>query len=145
MNAEVFTSMDFRSHKFFRLIYDRIVHHPHKNDLTALHGSVIAKGGSVITWALNHPGRCGFSDHYAYHEGFTTHSELHAIKKVRKKIDLTGCSMFNLRIDRHGKIRISKPCSSCEVVLARYGFKKVFYSTEEGSMDCMKFSQKVAA
>lgn len=134
------TLVDFRYHKFFRLIYEPIIHHPHRDNLTALHGSVIVRGGSVLSWALNHPGRCGFSNFYAYHENFTTHSELHAIKKVRKKIDLTGSSIFNLRINKHGEIRMSKPCPSCEIVLARYGFKKAFYSTDCGNICSMKFN-----
>ena len=134
------TKVDFRNHKFFRLIYDEIIDHPFKDKLTALHGSVIVRGGSVISWALNDPGKCGFSESYAYHPGFQRHSELNAIKKARRKTDLTGCSMFNLRIDKYGIPRMSKPCPSCESLLLNYGFKKCFYSTENGGLDCLKFS-----
>lgn len=140
MDDDSTREVDFRSHKFFRLIYEPIIHHPFKKQLTALHGSVIVRGGSVLSWALNNPGKCGFSEHYAYHDGFTIHSELNAIKKVRNKIDLTGCTMFNLRLSKHGEIRMSKPCQSCERLLARYGFKKVIYSTDSGNIDCMKIA-----
>jgi deoxycytidylate deaminase len=132
--------VDFQSHKFYRLIFDQIRNHPFKKNLTALHGSLITKGGSVISWGLNEPGKCGFSESYAYHPGFTRHAELNAIKKVRRKIDLTGAVCYNLRIDKNGEIRMSKPCPSCEKLLLNYGFKKVYFSTENGFMDCMKLS-----
>lgn len=132
---------DLRTHKFFRLVYDDVVNHPFKNELNSLHGTVIVRGGAVLSWAINHPGKCGFSEAYSYHAGFTTHSELNAIKKVRRKIDLTGAVCYNLRIDKHGRTRISKPCPSCERLLMNYGFKKVFYTEENGSLVCMKLSQ----
>jgi deoxycytidylate deaminase len=110
--------VDFQSHKFYRLIFDQIRNHPFKNE----------------------PGKCGFSESYAYHPGFTRHAELNAIKKVRRKIDLTGAVCYNLRIDKNGEIRMSKPCPSCEKLLLNYGFKKVYFSTENGFMDCMKLS-----
>jgi deoxycytidylate deaminase len=132
---------DLRSHKLYRLIYDDVVNHPFRDELCSLHGTVIVRGGSVLSVALNHPGRSAFSDSYSYHAGFTIHSELNAIKKVRRKIDLTGASCYNLRIDKHGQIKTSKPCPSCERLLINYGFKKVHHTTDSGELATMKLSQ----
>lgn len=131
--------LTLRNHKFYRLIYDDVLNHPFKKQLSALHGSVIIKGGNVISCALNHPGKCGFSEHYAYHGGMTIHSELNAIKKVRRKIDLTGAVCYNLRIDKHGEVRMSKPCPSCEKLLANYGFKRCVFTDDFGNLEAMKF------
>ncbi len=131
---------DFRHHKFYRLIYNPILFHPYRDDLCALHGSVLVKGGSVISWALNEPTRCGMSNYYATHDGFVQHSELLAIKKVRKKIDLRNCVMYNLRIDKNGGIKMSKPCAGCQHLLCDYGIQKCYYSTEEQTIEVIKFS-----
>lgn len=130
-----------RSHKYFRLIWNIILNHPHRDDLTALHGTVLVRGGSVVSWGINNPGRSSFSDYYATHNCFTIHSELAAIRKVRSKIDLTGCVAYNLRLDKHGRIRMSHPCPGCQRLLLDYGIKRCYFTTDSGSVEVMKPSR----
>lgn len=124
------------NHKYFRLIYNRVLNHPNRCNLAALHGTVIVRGGAVVSLGLNDPGRNCFSDYYATHSAFTIHSELAAIKKVRRKIDLSGCVAYNLRLDKHGEVRMAKPCLGCQKLLADYGIKKCYYSVDGRSIDC---------
>lgn len=130
-----------RNHKFYRLIYDEVLNHPNKDALSSLHGTVIVRGGSVLSWAINQPGKCAFSESYAYHGGMTIHSELNAIKKIRRKIDLTGAVCYNLRLCKYGTVKISKPCCSCERLLMNYGFKKVYHTTDDGVVIDMKLAR----
>lgn len=130
--------LTIRDHKYFRLIFEDVMNHPKKDDLTALHGTIIVRGGSVLSKGLNDPGRNMFSDFYKTHENYTIHSELAAIKKIRSKIDLSGCVAYNLRLDKHGRVRIAKPCSGCQRLLADYGLKKCFYTTDGASVECWR-------
>jgi deoxycytidylate deaminase len=130
-----------RNHRIYRLIYDEVFNHPSKRELASLHGSVICRGGSILSIGYNSPRANSFSENYAQHPGWTRHSELSAIQKVRRKIDLNGCVMYNLRIDKNGLIRNSRPCGGCEKLLIDYGIKKVFFSTENGKIDFLKIGR----
>lgn len=123
-------------YKYFRLIYNKVLFHPDRENLTALHGTVLVRGGAVVSLGLNDPGRNCFSDYYATHNSFTIHSELAAIRKVRRKIDLSGCVAYNLRLDKHGEIKMAKPCAGCQKLLADYGIKKCYYSVDGGAVEC---------
>jgi deoxycytidylate deaminase len=127
-----------KSRKYFRLIFEEVKNHPGKSSLASLHGTVLVRGGSVISCALNSPHRSGFSDIYATHECFGKHSELNAIRKVRKKIDLTGCVAYNLRIDKLGEVRISAPCPGCSKLFLDYGIKKCLFSVDPYSVGVWK-------
>lgn len=129
-----------RRHKYFRLVYDMILEHPDRDDLTALHGTILVRGGNPISLALNSPRRTEFSDHYATHASYTIHSELNAVRRARKKIDLTGCVAYNLRLDKNGLVRLSAPCPGCTKLFMDYGIKKCFYSTNSGEIECLKLN-----
>jgi deoxycytidylate deaminase len=128
----------FQNRKYFRLIYDEVKNHPDKSSLTSLHGTVLVLGGSVVGWALNSPSRSGFSDVYATHNCFGKHSELNAIRKVRKKIDLTGAVAYNLRVDKCGLVRIAAPCEGCTKLFLDYGIKKCYFSIDPCSIGTWK-------
>lgn len=127
-------------HKFFRLMWNDIVNHPHKATLAFLHGTVLVRGGKVLSIGYNSPFRCGFSDKYATHKDFNIHSELAAVRAVRKKIDLTGAAAYNLRLDRSGNPKISAPCRGCATMFLDYGIRKCYYSTDTGLVDVLKIS-----
>lgn len=133
-------SINFETHKYYRLIYEMVKNHPFTRQLSALHGSVIVRGGSILSVGLNNPGRCSLSDHYAYHLGYTKHAELNAIKNVnlRKNPDLSGSVMYNLRLDKMGNIRLSAPCIGCQKLLLDHGIKKCYFSMEGGQIGAWK-------
>lgn len=62
------------------------------------------------------------------------HSELDAYHKLRKKVSLakTEWSLVNVRINRSGEWKVSKPCEVCQVWLKELGCSKVYYTTEAG-------------
>lgn len=59
------------------------------------------------------------------------HSELSAILKYGKE-DCSDCTFVNIRIDKNGKPAMSKPCKGCQDLLKQVGFKKLFYTNEDG-------------
>jgi deoxycytidylate deaminase len=93
------------------------------------HGSVIVKGGRVISTGLNkersHP-RIVSSEHIKDH--CSVHAEIDAIKKAK---DVSGATIYVARVNRHGEQRDSKPCSRCYEVIRNSGIKKIIYTTSE--------------
>jgi deoxycytidylate deaminase len=62
-------------------------------------------------------------------------SEFNAIQKLRKltNIDTKKCSIINIRYDRNKKLALAKPCMSCENLLRYFEFKKVVWTTDQGT------------
>ena len=57
--------------------------------------------------------------------------------KLLKKVDAKSYKkrklcLLVIRINAHGELTESKPCSHCVEVLKEYGIRKVSYSTKEG-------------
>ena len=59
------------------------------------------------------------------------HSELSAVLKYGKE-DCSDCTFVNVRIDRKGKLAMSKPCRGCQDLLDQVGYKRLYYSTQTG-------------
>ena len=66
------------------------------------------------------------------------HSEVHAVIKCKRIHLIDGFSLWNIRIDRHGNIRISKPCDRCMEFIKKIGIKKVYYTKNNGEFACLK-------
>jgi len=95
-----------------------------------LHGSVVEKGGQIISSGYNDRSisvlRTGGTKII---NPFSTHSECSAIQKAGKRA--RGATLFNIRITS-GKIANSKPCKRCQLVIQAWGIKKVHYSIGPG-------------
>lgn len=64
--------------------------------------------------------------------GCVVHSELAAIVKLRGTRVPRRASIFNIRVDKHGTVRHSKPCAKCQRLLRDYGVRQVKYTTDTG-------------
>lgn len=92
---------------------------------------IVGKGGRVIVAACNlvrktHPEGSGCFQ--------AAHAEVRAIAKARAMLnrqDLSGLRIICCRINRQGKIMLSKPCKDCAVRVADAGLR-VSYSTNAG-------------
>lgn len=63
------------------------------------------------------------------------HAELNALiryNEVRLGRLPKRTSMYVYREDRHGIVKLSKPCKTCEKLMRKAGIRKVFYSTDSG-------------
>lgn len=63
------------------------------------------------------------------------HAEVNCLKniKFRKKYRL-----LVLKFNKQGELRDSKPCSQCKEYIKKKGFKEVYYSTNEGTIEKSK-------
>jgi deoxycytidylate deaminase len=119
--------------KFFKKAIEAINSHPHFNELSSVHASVLIKGGHILAVGINKPKKNGFINVHKYHTGCNIHSECDAILKARKKSNLRGAKIYIARIRKdNNKAGMSKPCLMCCRVIQSYGIKKVYYSTNEG-------------
>ena len=65
---------------------------------------------------------------HPYHEGYVgIHAELDCILKIDKE-DLSKYNMLVIRIDRNGKLNMSKPCPGCQSLLKQLNIKNIWYS-----------------
>ena len=71
---------------------------------------------------------------HPYHEGYVgIHAELDCLLKINKE-DLSDYKILVLRIDRNGKLNISKPCKGCQSVLSQFNLKEIWYSDKDGNI-----------
>jgi hypothetical protein len=67
-----------------------------------------------------------------YQEFPFSHAESHLISKLLDTYNTirTDWSLVVLRINRKGRILLSKPCSNCQKILDAVGLKKVYWSID---------------
>lgn len=66
-----------------------------------------------------------------YSEHKTLHAEISALLSFRYK-DLKGATMVVYREARNGNPAMSRPCSTCQRILADFGIRDYIYSTDGG-------------
>ncbi len=72
-----------------------------------------------------------------YSEQKHTCSEFNAIIKLKKltNIDTKKCVLVNVRYDRNKQLALAKPCMSCKSLLRYHSFKKVVWTTNDGTYE----------
>lgn len=63
------------------------------------------------------------------------HSELNCILKLQNKYgmeDFEDITFINIRLDKMGNVRYARPCNGCSHLLSQVGYKKLYYSTNNG-------------
>lgn len=64
------------------------------------------------------------------------HSELDCIIKLdAKPSELCQYKLVNVRLDKYGIVRMSKPCIVCQKLLNVFNFNEVLYSNNSGSFE----------
>jgi hypothetical protein len=104
-----------------------MMQHPTKPKF--FHYSYLWQGG-VIACGVNHFGIVP----PGYPENAITHSEAHAYQKGKHKLDFKKPhEILNLRFNRLGELRMSKPCKYCmSLLLIPLGCSRVYFSTDFG-------------
>jgi len=64
-----------------------------------------------------------------------SHAESHLISKLLDTYNSirSDWSLVVLRINRQGKILLSKPCNNCQKIIDAVGFKKVYWSIDKNT------------
>jgi deoxycytidylate deaminase len=88
-----------------------------------MHACLIVRGGGILAMGYNH-GSC--------------HAETMALKQIwgnKRK----GATLISIRITKgQNLLANAKPCPNCEKAIRESGIKKVYYSTEQRTMELMK-------
>lgn len=111
------------------------------------HCTVAMKGGNILAIGYNdytrpHPAhlfgeyKSTRTTHLTYHPGI--HSEIDCIQQLLFRDDYHKITLVNIRIDNNGQLTEAGPCVNCKRVLARFKFKRIFYSTFNGTIERIK-------
>ena len=103
------------------------------------HGAVLVKGGNIINAARNKWSYSSFGKRFRERDkGISTlHAELAAVLNLDRSIT-RGTDIYVVRVDKAGEFRMSKPCSMCETALKHVGIKRIYYTTDDGKLECYK-------
>jgi tRNA(Arg) A34 adenosine deaminase TadA len=64
------------------------------------------------------------------------HAEIHAFRKNKALIDKNKpFEIINIRLNKKGELRSSKPCTCCNELLTDLGCKRFFYSYNNGFLN----------
>ena len=106
------------------------------------HISAITKGGKVICYAEGN--LSGVIKNSPF--GLSCHSEINAIKRLMSNKDVKNYSKYtiwNIRWDKNGHIKDSKPCIQCQRTLLKFGFKTIIFSNQDGTFQKSKISELI--
>ena len=103
------------------------------------HGAVLVKGGSVINASSNKDNSCSFGSRFRDPDRgrATLHAELGCILNLDKSVT-QGATIYVVRVGKRGDFKMSKPCPMCNGALKHVGIKKVFYTSDEGTLENYK-------
>jgi tRNA(Arg) A34 adenosine deaminase TadA len=108
---------------------------------THRHGAVLIRRASIINISANDAGYCQFGDRFMTDMSRGAHARRHAELSVVLGIPRAmteGATVYVVRVDREGGLRMSKPCPMCEAAMSFVGIKYVYYSTNNGEIRKMK-------
>lgn len=99
-------------------------------------GAVIVKSGRVLSKGYN---KTGVYTKYAHVEFLSIHAEVDAIIKCLKSYrysNLIGAKIYIAGLRKNGRLLLSKPCTRCAQLIRNVGIKKVYYTTNEQTVEC---------
>lgn len=109
----------------------KLSHHPEKDHFS--HYSFVVQEDKILGFGMNHVGLPPV--HYGYGRDEDdaylpkTHSEISAWKKIRGILDKRKpFTVINIRLNRKGEVRKSKPCRVCLDILNSLGCNKVYFT-----------------
>ncbi len=97
-------------------------------------GAVIFKGNRLISTGRNWGNKWNSSVPAHFKKWPTSiHAEVDALINARQ--DVAGYSILVVRIGQSGQLLLAQPCVHCEAYLHHCGIKKVYFSTNDGTID----------
>ena len=98
-----------------------------RSNMAQRHGCVVVLNGEIISSGFNH--RCN----HMFHR-FSCHSEVDALRKIKRNMDLSAAEMYVVRIGPESAgnpLRMSMPCEGCTRAIVKAGIGRVYYSWSE--------------
>lgn len=127
-------------HRAIKLSYDRFIPNPYQK---RYHFAIAFDGRKVIGLSQNNPLKVNAKAYRmgqkfnikTYIEFPFSHAESHLISKLLDTYNTIrpDWSLVVLRINRQGKILLSKPCKNCQRILDAVGLEKVYWSIDKNT------------
>ena len=95
------------------------------------HYSFIIQKNKVVEWGTN-VSKVPPMIQFGYPKTAGWHSEANAYRKAKGILDSSSFEVINIRLNRQGDLRLSKPCKCCHSFLTELGCSAVWFSTELG-------------
>lgn len=101
------------------------------------HGCVVLHHGKIMSTGYN-INKVQYKNKLLYRKiSCSTHAEMSAILSLKtKKAD----TILVIRVGKDGTLRDSKPCKYCYEFISKIGIKRVYYSTNNQEIECIKTS-----
>ena len=105
----------------------------------SLHFSFILDKNKLLCYAANDYRNSHLAHKFGEYSPFKSHtvnykvgrhSECEVLRQYLSKfgnLDVSGLTLFNVRIDKHGNTMQSKPCQNCQKVLDGLNFKEIIW------------------
>ena len=105
----------------------------------ACHGAVLVKGGNIINAGHNKWSYSSFGRRFRHRDKGTStlHAELATILNLDRSVT-QGADIYVVRVGSEGKFKMSKPCPMCETALKHVGIKRVYYTTNNETLEYYK-------
>lgn len=100
-----------------------------------IHFTFIVQDNKIVEWGRNHKGEPALHHGYRHGKDFQSkiHSEMDAYKKAKGLLDKTKpFEIINIRLNKKGLLRLSKPCKCCFNLMKEFGCRTFYYSSEIG-------------
>ena len=103
------------------------------------HGALLIKGGSVINVSFNKDNYTSFGTRFRkpISGPATVHAEIGCVLGLSRSAT-SGADVYVCRINRDGDFRNSKPCTMCHEALKHVGVKRVYYTTNDNTVEMYK-------
>ncbi len=114
--------------------------------LRCRHFTFVYRGQRLVSIGLNSHKTHPRSLRYDYKSkrnsgaGWTvgTHSEMSAVLKMDSE-DCRGLTLVNTRVNRKGRLDLSRPCEGCLDLIMSLGFRDVYHTSRDGLFVRMEF------
>lgn len=132
------------SNKFSRLIEISYALLETKRELRCFHTTFIIKKGKIVAigWNKTKTHTRNLKLDYRDKNGndirnfVGLHSENAAVIKYGQD-DCSDCDFVNIRINRNGDIASSRPCQGCLSLVNQLGYKRFFYTNNQGQFESL--------
>jgi hypothetical protein len=109
----------------------KLPHHPELNHFP--HFSFVVARGRIMSWATNT--KMEPPKHYGYHRPWdgTYRPKFHAEVLAYRRSEVVGpFEIINVRLNRNGDVKLSRPCVPCCRLLGSLGCRRIWFSSEVG-------------
>jgi len=111
--------------RMFNIARNVAIEKKKKDMRDVMHGAVGQRRDGTLVFSKNSPVREKLNN-------------AHAENKLCKKLDWNS-TVYVVRVDVMGVLKLSKPCINCETLMRIRGVKKCYYSISEYEYGCITF------